>query len=99
MTATLNENSEEKLIIERLRQYYAPFSEEEARKELQERYGNVWNDAELMEEFAVQFFSPTTVHVIRKDSGAHGTVAYLTRPRLYFSFVPTTNRKHAGKKE
>jgi hypothetical protein len=86
MTAEL---LEEKLVIDRIRAYYANLTKEEARKELQEKYGQTWCDAELMDQFEVQFFDHASVQVIRKDSGARGTVAYLVEPRLYFSFVPS----------
>lgn len=92
MTADL---LEEKLVVDRLREYYADLTEKEARKDLQEKYGQTWDDKELLDTFEVQFFADASVHVIRKDSGAPGTVMYLDKPRLYFSFVPTVC-KHAG---
>jgi hypothetical protein len=79
---------DEQLVIDCLNDYYATWTEEDAKADLQEKYGEVWNDAELVENFGVQFFDGGAVHVIRKDSGKSGTVAYLKKPRLYFSFVP-----------
>lgn len=79
---------DEQFIVERLNDYYANWSEADARADLQEKYGEVWNDVELVENFGVQFFDGSVVHVIRKDSRKSGTVAYIKKPRLYFSFVP-----------
>jgi hypothetical protein len=85
--------TEDQLIIERLNRYYAGKSAEEVRHDLQDKYADTWNDAELLDQFGVQFFDGPVVHVIRKPDGCHGTVAYVDDPRLYFSFIPSDAEK------
>ena len=77
----------DQLLVDKLRSYYAGATEETARKDLAEKYGTVWNDSELMSEFAASIFDGPVLRVIRKSDGVRGTVAYVDKPRLYFAFA------------
>ena len=48
----------------------------------------VWSNDELLDVFEVSHFDPPYVHVIRKENGDRGTVAFIDKPRLYFAFQP-----------
>jgi len=65
---------------------YAHMTEEDARATLSTVNSPVWSNDELMAEFEVSHFNPPYVHVIKKDSGERGTVAFIDKPRLYFAF-------------
>jgi hypothetical protein len=47
---------------------------------------NVWNDEQFSAIFAVSYFDPPLIHVIRRDTKTHGTVYFTNSPRFYFSF-------------
>jgi hypothetical protein len=87
---------EDQLIMARLRHYYSGRPETDVRLDLESKYGESWNDAELLTQFGVQYFDGPVVHVIRKTDGQRGTVAYVDEPRLYFSFIPTVKKETAS---
>jgi hypothetical protein len=87
MTDTAFANDDQLLVL-KLREYYAGVSEEAARQDLSEKYGAVWNDHELLSEFAASIFDGPLLRVIRKTDGTRGTVAFIDKPRLYFAFEP-----------
>lgn len=62
-------------------------SVEGERAALQERYGKVWNTAELTQEFEVKGFMAPFVVVKRKADGQVGSLTFQHNPRLYFDFV------------
>jgi hypothetical protein len=90
------ELSDDDLIMLTLRKHYASYTPSAAQEDLQEKYGETWTDEELLRDFGVQFFDGPRVHVIRKQDGAHGTVAFVDTPRFYFAFIPD-NKKNANK--
>ena len=62
---------------------------DEIRTVLREQYGEqVWTSEELLDAFEVSHFEPPYVHVIRKEDGVRGTVAFNDNPRFYFAFRP-----------
>lgn len=74
-------------IIDILNDQYGRFEAGEVRAMLEARYPeNVWNDEEFSNNFAVSYFEPPYVHVIRKKDAARGTVMFIDSPRFYFSF-------------
>jgi hypothetical protein len=86
--ATANpENLSDQLLVAKLREYYATATEDDARKDLKKKYGQVWSDEELLAEFAAEIFDGPILRVIRKSDGRRGAVAYIDKPRLYFAFV------------
>jgi hypothetical protein len=88
-TAVKNHSSnDDQLLVASLRKYYAGYTEDAARKDLENKYGAVWDDKELLTAFGVQVFDGPLVHVIRRADGARGTVAFIDTPRLYFAFAP-----------
>jgi len=73
-------------IIDILNSQYGHLESGEVRTQLESFYDKVWNDAELVEQFAVSHFEPPYVHVIRKEDKARGTIMFVDSPRFYFSF-------------
>ena len=57
------------------------------REALTERYGRVWNTAELTADFEVMGFMAPYVVVQRKADGRKGSLEFQHSPRVYFSFV------------
>jgi hypothetical protein len=78
----------DQLLVDTLREYYEKKDPAEVRADLEQKYGTVWDDKELLTDFGVQFFDGPRVHVITRDNGAHGTVGFIDKPRLYFAFIP-----------
>jgi hypothetical protein len=91
------EKLDDQLLVEKLREYYSDATEESARNDLTEKYGQVWNDAELLSEFAASIFDGPVLRVIRKADGVRGAVAYIDKPRLYFAFVEDAIPESCGK--
>ena len=91
------EKLDDQLLMDKLREYYADSTEETARTDLSEKYGQVWNDSELLAEFAASIFDGPVLRVIRKSDGVRGAVAYIDKPRLYFAFVEDSISKSCGK--
>jgi len=56
------------------------------RAELEARYGQVWNTAELGAEFSVTGFMAPYVIVRRKSDDALGSLEFQHSPRYYFTF-------------
>lgn len=59
----------------------------ELRKELEEKYGRVWDTDELTEEFVVEGFLAPFVTVRRKEDGVRGSMKFTHMPRFYFNFT------------
>lgn len=79
--------TEDELLIQKLRARYAGQSEAQVRADLQDKYTETWNDAELLQHFEVHSFDGPTVRVIRKCDGQRGSVGYIDVPRVYFAFI------------
>jgi hypothetical protein len=91
------EKLDDQLLMAKLREYYADANEETARADLTEKYGQVWNDSELLTEFAASIFDGPVLRVIRKADGVRGAVAYIDKPRLYFAFAEDAMPESCGK--
>jgi hypothetical protein len=76
------------LLVVTLREYYEDKNPAEVRADLEQKYGTVWDDKELLDNFGVQFFDGPIVHVISRIDGVPGTVGFIDKPRLYFAFIP-----------
>jgi len=57
------------------------------RKELEEKYGKVYDTTELQENFSVLVFGAPYVVVARKSDNKKGSLMFQHMPRFYFSFV------------
>ena len=90
-TASQEKLSDE-LLVAKLREYYAGATEETAREDLERKYGQIWNDEQLLAEFAAEIFDGPVLRVIRKADGQRGTVAYIDKPRLYFAFEAASSK-------
>jgi len=58
------------------------------REDLQEKYGQVWDTAELARDFIVIGFMAPIIAVRRKSDGVKGSLEFQATPRYYFSFKP-----------
>jgi hypothetical protein len=57
------------------------------REDLEAKYGQVWDTAEMIADFqAVGFLAPYT-HVVRRSDKVQGTLMFQHNPRFYFNFV------------
>src|SRR5689334_6376116 len=65
------------------------------RKRLETSYGQVWDSAQLSEEFEVLGFMAPYAVVKRKADGRKGSLEFQHSPRLYFNFV-LDNSEHAS---
>jgi hypothetical protein len=63
--------------------------EEDARKDLEARYGKVWTTAELQAEFDVLGFAAPCVIAVRKSDNVRGLLEFTHSPRFYFGFGPS----------
>lgn len=62
------------------------FSETVIRGQLEEKYGLVWNDVEVREDFEFTGFLSPCAYVTRKSDGVKGTLRFTHDPRFYFKF-------------
>jgi hypothetical protein len=58
------------------------------REDLEEKYGRVWDTAELARDFVVIGFMAPVIAVQRKSDGVKGSLEFQHRPRYYFDFKP-----------
>jgi hypothetical protein len=59
-----------------------------SREALEAEYGQVWDTAQLGEDFNVTGFAAPFVVVTRKSDNAKGSLCFQHHPRFYFSFQP-----------
>lgn len=65
-----------------------PRTAEDVRKDLEARYGKVYNTDEMCAEFTAIGFAAPLVVVKRKSDGAQGSLSFCHNPRFYFDFQP-----------
>ena len=58
-----------------------------SREALEAMYGQVWDTAQLSEDFTVVGFLAPYVVVRRKSDGCKGSLEFQHEPRFYFNFV------------
>jgi hypothetical protein len=58
------------------------------RKALEARYGKVWSEEELAQEFVVAAIIAPHVVARRKADNVVGTLEFTNRPHLFFNFQP-----------
>ena len=59
------------------------------REQLEKEYGQVWDTAEMTEEFYARSFCAPFVAVTRRKDCEQGVLAFQHMPRFYFDFTPT----------
>jgi len=59
-----------------------------SRKDLESRYGDVWDTSELQKNFSVLAFAAPFCIVSRKSDNTKGTVTFQHDPRYYYDFQP-----------
>ena len=57
------------------------------RKRLEAQYGQVWDTAQLAEDFEVLGFMAPYIVVRRKSDGRKGSLEFQHLPRFYFNFA------------
>jgi hypothetical protein len=57
------------------------------RKRLESQYGQVWDTAQLSEDFEVLGFMAPFVVVRRRSDGRKGSLEFQHAPRFYFNFA------------
>jgi hypothetical protein len=60
---------------------------ETERKRLEAQHGQVWDAAQLSQEFEVLGFMAPYVVVQRRSDGRKGSLEFQHKPRFYFNFV------------
>jgi hypothetical protein len=63
-------------------------AESGTRKEFESRYGQVWDTAQLSEDFEVIGFMAPFCVVRRKSDGIKGSIEFCHSPRFYFNWQP-----------
>ena len=86
----------DELLINKLRERYVGYSEQQVRQDLQSKYTETWNDEELLQEFEVHNFDGPVVNVIRKNDAKRGTVGFIDAPRIYFAFIAERAEEPGG---
>ena len=61
--------------------------QEAERKRLKSQHGQIWDSAQLAEEFDVIGFAAPYVVVKRRCDGRKGSLEFQHMPRFYFNFV------------
>jgi len=57
------------------------------RQRLEARYGQIWDAAQVAEDFEVLGFMAPYVVVRRRSDGRKGSLEFQHQPRFYFNFV------------
>lgn len=91
LSAEIQVNVSRQDVIRILAAQFSHLVEDEARTVLSRLHNPVLSNNELLDKFEVSHFDAPLVHVVRKDDGARGTMAYIDAPRLYFAFEPEEN--------
>jgi hypothetical protein len=63
-------------------------SESASRKILEAKYGKVWTETELAEEYVVTAIIASHVVARRKADNVVGTLLFTNQPRFYFGWQP-----------
>ena len=66
--------------------------EARARKDLEERYGDVFDTQQLREKFVMVGFAAPYAVVMRIEDGQTGSIEFTHNPRFYFNFVADRKR-------
>jgi len=61
---------------------------EGSREYLESKHGQVWDTAQLCDDFEVLGFLAPFVIARRKSDGVRGSLLFQSSPRLYFGFQP-----------
>lgn len=60
----------------------------DARTFLEEKYGKVYDEAELNMEFDIKEILVPFVRVVEKSTGIQGTLVSTRIPKFFFDFIP-----------
>lgn len=88
LTTEISITANNSTIVEILKDRYVRLDSDEARAELEELYGQVWNADQHAQEFLVEQDDPPYVHVVNRETGQRGSMTYTDTPRFYFLFKP-----------
>lgn len=59
-----------------------------SREALEAEHGQVWDTAQMQEDFAALGFGAPFIVVKRKSDGVKGSLMFQHDPRFYFAFTP-----------
>ena len=65
-------------------------SEEAGREEMEAKYGQVWNTAEVFKDFEIHGFMAPFVTATKRSTGERGSLMFQHSPRFYFAFNVTS---------
>jgi len=80
-----NEDTTEQARRVRQAELNAPMSE---RAELEKKHGQIWDKAQLLEQFEVIGFMAPFVVVKDRKTGQRGSLEFQHGPRFYFNWLP-----------
>jgi len=60
----------------------------DSREHLEHEHGQIWDTAQLQEDFEVLGFAAPLVVVRRRADGVKGSLMFQSSPRFYFGFEP-----------
>lgn len=63
------------------------------RERLEAEHGQVWDTAQMQEDFSVVGFAAPFVIVKRKSDGVEGTLMFQHSPRFYYAFSGSRARR------
>ena len=72
------------IIADLLSDRYSRMDRGEVRAELEELYGKVWDEAELLQEYRFERFEAPYAHVTSLADGTACTLAFTADPRFFF---------------
>jgi hypothetical protein len=87
-SADIEVNATRQDVVKLLAAQFSHMDQGEARAALERLHNPVLSQTAFLEQFDVLNFDPPCVHVIRKEDGKRGTLAFIDSPRLYFEFQP-----------
>jgi 16S rRNA G966 N2-methylase RsmD len=89
LTTTITLGDDKNIAVKILADQIAHLEAGEVRTFLERTHSaeDVWTAAQFAEQFAVVYFDPPVVHVIRRRDKKRGHVYYTHKPQFYFSFT------------
>lgn len=73
-------------VVDVLRDQYGALDSGEIRAQLEPLEPEIWSSTEFAQLFETIHIDNPYVDVVRKQDGVRGTVMFVDRPRIYFSF-------------
>ena len=84
LTTEISIPADNAVLSDLLNDRYSRMERGEVRAELEEFYGQIWDETELQQQYQIERHDAPYVHVVRLADGKHCTLAYTETPRFYF---------------